>query len=144
MHNVPTEKERYLPIPSGDQFKLSLPGSLSCAVSFPRTIYLIMAPKGSFPVGKPDGSFPTAYNVFDMNEEPIQTMRAPKTHLSLAKSMKMMNSCFKDTQRAVYPMHSGYKSLYTSKDQDNDALPLLEHAESRCEETLDFIGVATA
>jgi hypothetical protein len=103
-----------------------------------------MAPKGSFPVEKPDGSFPTANNAFDMmNDEPFQAMRAPRTHLSLAKSVKMMNSCFKDTQRAVYPMHSSYKSLFTTKDEDNDALPLLEHAESRCE-TLDFIGVATA
>lgn len=53
----------------------------------------------------------------------------------------MMNSCFKDTGRAVYPMYGGYKSLYTTKDQDNDALPLLEHVESRLEEP--FIGVAT-
>ena len=29
------------------------------------------------------------------------------------------------------------------KGDDNDALPLLEHVESRCEETLDFSDAAT-
>lgn len=100
-------------------------------------------PKGSFPVGKPEGSFPSAsFEIFE-TYEPFHPNKQ-KNQISFSKSIKMMNSCFKDTQRAVYPMHSGYKNLYTTKNQDNDALPLLEHVESRCEETmdLDFIGVA--
>ena len=102
-----------------------------------------MAPKGSFPAGRPDGSFPTRYDAIYF--EHFQSLKPTKAHsaqLSLSKSIKMMNSCLKDTGRAVYPMNGGYKSLYTAKDEDNDALPLLHHAESRCEETFDFIGVA--
>lgn len=103
-----------------------------------------MGPKGAFPVDRPDGSFPSR-NDFSMTPDdetlhikPSST-KAP-THLSLSK---MMNSCIRETGRAVYPMQGGYKSLYTTKDQDNDALPLLEHVESRCDEpSLDF-GVAT-
>lgn len=105
-----------------------------------------MAPKGSFPASKPDGSFPSRYDVF-MTEETFSTIKPTKPHLTLSKSIKMMNSCFKETGRAVYPMHGGsggYKNLYTTKDKDNDALPLLEHVESQCEEPLDFIGGGVA
>lgn len=103
-----------------------------------------MPPKGSFPARKPDGSFPSQYDAFMTDESSFNTIKQTKpTHLTLSKSIKMMNLCFKETGRAVYPMNGGYKSLYSPKDEDNDALPLLEHVESRCDETLDFIGVAT-
>jgi hypothetical protein len=106
-----------------------------------------MGLKGAFPVGRPDGSFPSRYDLFmNAEHETFHTKPPTKTtsHLSLSKSVKMMNLCIKETGRAVYPMQGGCKNLYNTKDQDNDALPLLEHVESRCtdEESLDF-GVAT-
>ena len=106
-----------------------------------------MGPKGAFPVERPDGSFPSRHDFFTTpDHETFDTKPSTKasTHLSLSKSVKMMNSCIRETGKAVYPMQGGYKSLYTTKDQDNDALPLLEHVESRCDEqSLDFVGVAT-
>lgn len=104
-----------------------------------------MAPKGSFPVARPDGSFPTIYDAIHFDHFQSKPTKAHhSTHLSLSKSIKMMNSCFKDTGRAVYPMYSSYKSPYSTEDEDNDALPLLQHTERPCEKSLDFIGVATA
>lgn len=100
-----------------------------------------MPPKGSFPVRKPEGSFPSeSFDVFDAYE-PFNQGK-PKTNISLTKSIKMMNSCLKDTQRAIHPASSGYKSLFAN--EDNDSLPLLEHTESRTEETFDFFGVVVS
>jgi len=103
-----------------------------------------MSPKGSFPVrvAKSDGSFPSRFDVFtDAHHSSFGTKPAKNNNLSLSKSIRIVNSCLKDSGRAVYPMYGGYKSL-SPTEQENDALPLLEHVESRCEETLDF-GVAT-
>jgi hypothetical protein len=91
--------------------------------------------KGCFPVAKPDGSFPTT--------QPANSGTFKKSAIggvkSISKSFKMMNSCLKDSGRAVYPMSAqGYRSLISMKDDDNDALPLLEYVASRCDETLDF------
>jgi hypothetical protein len=107
--------------------------------SFP-VAHDIETPKGGFPVAaKPDGSFPTtqAAHGGTFKKSAIGGVK------SISKTLKMMNSCFKDSGRAVYPMSAqGYKSLMSMKDDDNDSLPLLEYVASRCEETLDFrVGI---